>query len=68
MLKTSPANQITMKTMDSPSADPLRKFSMIWGEKTTIQQAIDTDLIYASANGELDKNCVWRHGSLTVGM
>jgi hypothetical protein len=43
MLKTSPASQMTRNTTDSPSAEPRRKFSMICGEKTTTQQAIDTD-------------------------
>jgi hypothetical protein len=45
ILKTSPASQTTTKRSDRPSADPLRKFSMICGEKTTTQQAMDIDLI-----------------------
>ena len=45
MLNTSPANQTTIKTIESPSAEPRLKFSMIWGEKTTIQQAIDIELV-----------------------
>jgi hypothetical protein len=44
MLKTSPANQTTRKRRERPSAEPRRKFSMIWGEKTTTQQAIEIDL------------------------
>src|ERR1700761_7001022 len=43
MLKTSPANHTTINTIDSPSAEPLRKFSMIWGENTTTQQAIEIE-------------------------
>ena len=33
-----------MKMRESPSADDRRKFSIIWGEKTTTQQAIDIEL------------------------
>ena len=44
MLKTSPSSQTTMKTMERPSAEERRIFSMIWGEKTTTQQAIDIEL------------------------
>lgn len=43
MLNTSPSSQTTMKTTDSPSAEPRRKFSMICGEKTTTQQAIEME-------------------------
>lgn len=32
------------KMRERPSAEERRKFSMIWGEKTTTQQAIDIDL------------------------
>lgn len=32
-----------MKTTERPSADLRRKFSMIWGEKTTTQQAMDIE-------------------------
>lgn len=32
-----------MKTTDSPSAEPRRKFSMICGEKTTTQHAIEME-------------------------
>jgi hypothetical protein len=44
MLKTSPANQTMRNRSDRPSAEPRRKFSMICGEKTTTQQAIEIDL------------------------
>jgi hypothetical protein len=44
MLKTSPSNQTTTNWMDRPSALLRRKFSMIWGEKTTTQQAMDMEL------------------------
>lgn len=40
-LNTSPASQITRKDSDKPSPDRRRKFSMIWGENTTSQQAIE---------------------------
>ena len=40
ILKTSPASQMTMKTILKPSAELRLKFSTIWGEKTTTQQAI----------------------------
>lgn len=30
---------------DRPSAEDRRKFSMIWGLKTTTQQAMDMDLV-----------------------
>ena len=33
-----------IKIRDSPSAEERRKFSMICGEKTTTQQAIDIEL------------------------
>jgi len=33
-----------MKWSDSPSALPRRKFSMICGEKTTTQQAMEMEL------------------------
>lgn len=44
ILKTSPANQTMMNCSESPSAEPLLKFSIIWGENTTTQQAIDIEL------------------------
>ena len=44
ILKTSPRSQTTMKMSERPSAEWRRKFSIIWGEKTTTQQAIDIDL------------------------
>lgn len=44
MLQTSPASQTMMKKTERPSAEERRKFSRIWGEKTTIQQAIEMDL------------------------
>jgi hypothetical protein len=44
ILKTSPTSQTTRKRRERPSADPRRKFSMIWGEKTTTQQAIEIEL------------------------
>jgi hypothetical protein len=44
ILNTSPANQTIRKRRDSPSAEPLRKFSMICGENTTTQQAIEIEL------------------------
>ena len=48
MLKISPTVQTMMKRTDSPSALPRRKFSTIWGEKTTTQQAIEIDLFCLS--------------------
>jgi hypothetical protein len=44
MLKTSPASQMMMNWRDRPSALLRLKFSTIWGEKTTTQQAIDMEL------------------------
>jgi hypothetical protein len=44
MLKTSPASQTMMNCSERPSEEPRRKFSMICGEKTTTQQAIDIEL------------------------
>lgn len=44
MLKTSPKSQIRIKIRERPSAEWRRKFSIIWGEKTTIQQAMDIEL------------------------
>lgn len=44
MLKTSPVSQMMMNWMDKPSAEERRKFSMICGEKTTTQHAIDMEL------------------------
>ena len=44
MLKTSPRSQTMMKTMERPSAEERRMFSIIWGEKTTTQQAIEIEL------------------------
>jgi len=43
ILKTSPTSQMTMKVIDRPSAEERRKFSMICGEKTTTQQAIEIE-------------------------
>jgi hypothetical protein len=40
-LNTSPASHITKNDKDNPSPDRRRKFSMIWGENTTSQQAIE---------------------------
>jgi hypothetical protein len=40
-LKISPASHITRKDKDKPSPERRRKFSMIWGEKTTSQQAME---------------------------
>jgi hypothetical protein len=40
-LKTSPASHITRKDSDNPSPERLRKFSIICGEKTTSQHAMD---------------------------
>lgn len=36
-------SHVTRNTTLNPSADPLRKFSMICGEKTTIQQAMEME-------------------------
>lgn len=44
MLKTSPRSQTMRKARERPSAEERRKFSIIWGEKTTTQQAIEMDL------------------------
>jgi hypothetical protein len=44
MLNTSPANQTMRKRRERPSAEPRWKFSMICGENTTTQQAIEIDL------------------------
>lgn len=44
MLKTSPSSQTMTNCSDRPSADPRRKFSIICGEKTTTQQAIEMEL------------------------
>ena len=41
MLKASPASQMMRKVIERPSADDRLKFSIIWGEKTTTQQAIE---------------------------
>lgn len=43
MLNTSPRSQTIMKMSERPSAEERRKFSTIWGLKTTTQQAIDTE-------------------------
>ena len=43
MLKMSPRSQMIMKVRESPSADERRKFSIICGEKTTTQQAMDME-------------------------
>jgi len=42
-LKISPADQITRNSVDIASVELRLKFSIICGEKTTIQQAIDID-------------------------
>lgn len=42
-----------MKRRERPVAEWRRKFSRIWGVKTTIQQAIDMDLIISQ--GEVRK-------------
>lgn len=34
------------KVRERPEADERRVFSMIWGVKTTIQQAIDMELLW----------------------
>jgi hypothetical protein len=44
MLNTSPSNQTMTNWIDRPSALPRRKFSMICGEKTTTQQAMEMEL------------------------
>jgi hypothetical protein len=44
MLKMSPANQMITNCSDNASAELFLKFSMICGEKTTIQHAIDIAL------------------------
>jgi hypothetical protein len=44
MLNTSPANQTMRNRRERPSAEPRRKFSMICGENTTTQQAIEIEL------------------------
>lgn len=44
MLKTSPASQTMTNWRDRPSAALRRKFSMIWGLKTTTQHAMEMDL------------------------
>jgi len=55
-LKISPADQITRNRVDIASVELRLKFSMICGEKTTIQQAIDIDpatpLIVAKSKGK----------------
>ena len=43
-LKTSPVSQMMTKKMERPSVLERRKFSIIWGEKTTSQQAIEMEL------------------------
>lgn len=43
MLKMSPASHMMINAIDKPSAELLLKFSMICGEKTTTQQAIETE-------------------------
>lgn len=43
MLKTSPASQTMRNWRDRPSALPRLKFSTIWGEKTTTQQAMEME-------------------------
>ena len=44
MLKMSPRSQTIMKRRERPEAEWRRKFSRIWGVKTTIQQAMEIDL------------------------
>ena len=48
MLNMSPMSQTTMNCRDRPSAELRRKFSMICGENTTTQAAMDMEL----ENGE----------------
>lgn len=43
MLKTSPASQMMMNSTERPSAELRLKFSMICGENTTIQHAMEID-------------------------
>jgi hypothetical protein len=44
MLNTSPVSQTLTKSDERPSAEPRRKFSTIWGEKTTTQHAMEMEL------------------------
>jgi len=44
MLKTSPRSQTMRKARERPEAEERRAFSMIWGVKTTIQQAMEMEL------------------------
>lgn len=44
MLKMSPKSQIMMKAMERPSVEERRVFSIICGEKTTTQQAMEMEL------------------------
>lgn len=44
MLKMSPASQMMTNCSDNASAELFLKFSIICGEKTTIQHAIDMAL------------------------
>lgn len=43
MLNTSPTSQMTMKAIESPSAELRRKFSTICGVKTTTQHAMEIE-------------------------
>lgn len=43
MLNTSPKSQTIMKERESPSAEERRTFSIIWGVKTTTQQAMEME-------------------------
>jgi hypothetical protein len=56
MLKTSPSSQTMMNCSERPSALPQRRFSTIWGEKTTTQQAIEMELAAGSAR----QSTCWR--------
>ncbi len=56
ILKTSPASQTMMNWSDKPSALLRRKFSMICGEKTTTQQAMEMDLVEAVRKGITKKS------------
>ena len=44
ILKTSPSSQTITNWIERPSALLRRKFSTIWGEKTTTQHAMETEL------------------------
>lgn len=48
ILNTSPASQMIRNSNERPSAEPRRKFSIICGEKTTTQQAMEIELLGCS--------------------